>query len=135
MQNSFRYTEGIEKHFRPFADHPCCGNLPGKWKEKGFCFHRPLEYALSQKKDDFAALFACFAAESDLEGFYRSEEGFYERTLRVNIEKVRNVCYPDMPRESYKKEGFRCCVCLMPTGGSRGSQVTCRMDEFVFPAV
>lgn len=52
-------------------------------------------------------LLARIAAESDFEGLYLREEGFYERTLRVNIEKVRNVCYPDMPRESYKEEGFR----------------------------
>lgn len=43
-----------------------------KWKEEGFCFPKALEYALSQKKDDFAALLTRFAAESDFEGFYRS---------------------------------------------------------------
>ena len=59
------------------------------------------------------------------------EEGFYERTLRVNIEKLRNVCYPDMPRESYKEEGFRCRVCLMSTGC--GFQVTCGLDDVCIP--
>ena len=61
------------------------------------------------------------------------EEGFYERTLRVNIEKLRNVYYPDMPRESYKEEGFRCCVYLMPTSGRCGVQVTRGMDDVCIP--